>query len=61
MTSLRVMVGFASSATYSSNVAVTLQPGVLPNLQMSETHILIRLLQTHFPQNWEIGSALSKV
>jgi hypothetical protein len=30
------------------------------NLQMSETHILIRLLQMYFPQNWEFGSALSK-
>jgi hypothetical protein len=29
-------------------------------LQMSETHILIRLLRMYFPRNWEFGSALSK-
>jgi hypothetical protein len=28
---------------------------------MSETRILIRLLQIHFPRNWEFGSALSKL
>jgi hypothetical protein len=33
--------------------------GVLLNLQMSETSILIRLLQMYLPQNWEFGSALS--
>jgi hypothetical protein len=31
------------------------------NLQMSENHILIRLLWMYFPQNWEFGSALSKL
>jgi hypothetical protein len=30
-------------------------------LQMSETCILIRLFQMYFPQNWEFGSALSKL
>jgi hypothetical protein len=30
-------------------------------LQMSETHILIRLLRMYFPRNWEFGSALSKL
>jgi hypothetical protein len=34
---------------------------VPPNLQMSETHILIRLLWMYFSQNWEFGSALSKL
>jgi hypothetical protein len=28
---------------------------------MGETHILIRLLWMYFPQNWEFGSALSKL
>jgi hypothetical protein len=28
---------------------------------MSETRILIRLLWTYFPQNWQFGSALSKL
>jgi hypothetical protein len=28
---------------------------------MSETCILIRLLWLYFPQNWELGSALSKL
>jgi hypothetical protein len=31
------------------------------NLQMGETHILIRLLWIYFPLNWEFGSALSKL
>jgi hypothetical protein len=35
--------------------------GVPLNLQMSETRILIRLLRMYFPQNWEFGSALSKL
>jgi hypothetical protein len=35
--------------------------GVLLNLQMSETCILIGLLRMYFPQNWEFGSALSKL
>jgi hypothetical protein len=30
------------------------------NLQMSEPRILIRLLRMYFPQNWEIGSTLTK-
>jgi hypothetical protein len=30
-------------------------------LQMSETHILIRLLRMYFPWNWEFGSAFSKL
>jgi hypothetical protein len=34
--------------------------GVTLNLQMSETRILIRLLQMYLPQNREFGSALSK-
>jgi hypothetical protein len=31
------------------------------NLQMSETHILIRFLWMYFPRTWEFGSALSKL
>jgi hypothetical protein len=31
------------------------------NLQMSETRILISLLRTYFPRNWEFGSALRKL
>jgi hypothetical protein len=31
------------------------------NLRMSKTSILIRLLRIYFPQNWEFGSALSKL
>jgi hypothetical protein len=31
--------------------------GVLLNLQMGETHILIRLLRMYFPRNWEFGLA----
>jgi hypothetical protein len=34
--------------------------GVLLNLQMSETRVLIRLLRMYFPRNWEFGSVLSK-
>jgi hypothetical protein len=30
------------------------------NSKMSETHILVTLLQMYFPRNWEFGSALSK-
>jgi hypothetical protein len=30
------------------------------NLQMNETHILIRLLQMYIPRNWEFSSALAK-
>jgi hypothetical protein len=41
--------------------AVALYSGVPLNLQMSESHILIRLLQMCFPRNWEFGSALSKL
>jgi hypothetical protein len=29
------------------------------NLQMSETHILVRLLQMYFPRNWKFGLTLS--
>jgi hypothetical protein len=35
--------------------------GVPLHLQVSETHILIRLLRMYFPWNWEFGSALSKL
>jgi hypothetical protein len=28
---------------------------------MSETHILVRLLQMYFPRNWELGPALSEL
>jgi hypothetical protein len=35
--------------------------GVLLNLQMGETRILIRLLLMYFPWNWEFGSAFSKL
>jgi hypothetical protein len=31
------------------------------NLQMNETHILIRLLRIYIPRNWEFGSALAKL
>jgi hypothetical protein len=41
--------------------AVAPWSGVPLNLQMSETRILIRLLQMDFPRNWEFGSALSKL
>jgi hypothetical protein len=37
------------------------QSGVLLNLKMSETRILISLLQMYFSWNWEFGSALSKL
>jgi hypothetical protein len=40
--------------------AVAPWSGVSLNLQMSETHILIRLLRMYFPRNSEFGSALSK-
>jgi hypothetical protein len=41
--------------------AVDPYSGVPLNLQMSETRILISLLQMYFPRNWEFGSALSKL
>jgi hypothetical protein len=41
--------------------ALAPQSGVPLYLQMSETRILIRLLQMYFPRNWEFCSALSKV
>jgi hypothetical protein len=41
--------------------AVVPYSGVLLNLQMNETRILIRLLRMYFPRNWEFGSALSKL
>jgi hypothetical protein len=31
------------------------------NLQMNETHILIRLLRMYIPWNWEFGSDLAKL
>jgi hypothetical protein len=40
--------------------AVTPLSGVLLYLQMCETHF-IRLLRIYFLQNWEFGSALSKL
>jgi hypothetical protein len=39
--------------------AVTPWSGVPLNLQMNETHILIRLLWMYIPRNWEFGSALA--
>jgi hypothetical protein len=36
-------------------------PGIPPNLQMNETHILIRLLRMYIPRKWEFGSALAKL
>jgi hypothetical protein len=39
--------------------AVTPQSEVPLNLQMNETHILIRLLRMYSPRNWEFGSALA--
>jgi hypothetical protein len=41
--------------------AVTPYSGVPLNLQMSETRILIRLLQMYSPRNRKFGSALSKL
>jgi hypothetical protein len=41
--------------------AVAPQSRVPLNLQMSETHILIRLLRMYFPRNREFGPTLSKV
>jgi hypothetical protein len=35
--------------------AVAPWSGVSLNLQMSETHIMIRLLWMYFPRNWEFG------
>jgi hypothetical protein len=35
--------------------AVAPYSGILLNLQMSETRILIRLLRMYFPRNWEFG------
>jgi hypothetical protein len=35
--------------------AVAPQSGVPLNLQMNETHILIRLLRLYIPRNWEFG------
>jgi hypothetical protein len=31
------------------------------NLQMNETHILIRLLRMYIPRSWEFGSAFAKL
>jgi hypothetical protein len=41
--------------------AVAPESGVPLNLQMNETHILIRLLRMYIPRNWEFGSALAKL
>jgi hypothetical protein len=41
--------------------AVIPKSGVPLTLQMSETHILIRMLWMYFPRNWEFGPALSKL
>jgi hypothetical protein len=41
--------------------AVAPWSGVPFNLQMSETRVLIRFLRMYFLQNWEFGSALSKL
>jgi hypothetical protein len=43
--------------------AVAPYSGVPFNLQMNETHILIRLLRmySYIPRNWEFGSALAKL
>jgi hypothetical protein len=41
--------------------AVAPYSGVSLNLQMNETHILIRLLRMYIPRNWEFGSALAKL
>jgi hypothetical protein len=41
--------------------AVARKSGVTFNLQMNETHILIRLLRMNTPWNWEFGSALAKL
>jgi hypothetical protein len=38
--------------------AVASYSGVMLNLQMSETHILIRLLWMYFPWNWDFATAL---
>jgi hypothetical protein len=35
--------------------------GVPLNLQMNETHNLIRLLRVYIPRNWEFGSALANI
>jgi hypothetical protein len=39
--------------------AVAPYSGVSLNLEMNETHILIRLLRMYIPRNWEFGSALA--
>jgi hypothetical protein len=41
--------------------AVAPYSGVLLNLEMSETLILIRLLLVYFPWNWKFSSAFSKL
>jgi hypothetical protein len=41
--------------------AVAPESGVPLNLQMNETHILIRLLRMYIPRNWEFGPALEKL
>jgi hypothetical protein len=41
--------------------AVASYSGVPLNLQINETHILIRLLRMYMPRNWKFGLALAKV
>jgi hypothetical protein len=41
--------------------AVAPQLGVTLNLQMNETHILIRLLLMYIKRKWEFGSGLAKL
>jgi hypothetical protein len=41
--------------------AVAPYSGVPLNLQINETHILIRLLRMFIPRNWKFGSALAKL
>jgi hypothetical protein len=43
----------------NGNLGAVAPYSVVPlNLQMSETRILIKLLQMYFPRNWEFGSDL---
>jgi hypothetical protein len=71
--STRSKYGTSDQALHSSGVtrnffsggkaqgAVAPQSGVPLNLQMNETHILVRLLRMYIPRNWEFGSALAKL
>jgi hypothetical protein len=40
--------------------AVAPKSGIPLNLQLNETHILIRLLPMYIPRNWEFDPALAK-